>query len=73
MIVDLDSEPLLGLADCIKFDKIKRSFSVQYKINGDKILPKDKSGLTSEFFEIFDGLGFIPGYVNIKLKRMLYL
>lgn len=70
LIVDLESEPLLGLRDCIQFNLISRVDFIQNKLLNDRnlLLPKTREQLYKEFSNIFEGLGCMPGAVNIKLK-----
>ncbi|XP_072400385.1 uncharacterized protein [Diabrotica undecimpunctata] len=69
LIVDLNTEPLLGLSDCIEFNMISPINTVQNKLFHSNItLPKNINELHKMFPEVFEGLGCIPGMVDIKLK-----
>uniref|UniRef100_A0A6P7GEY3 Uncharacterized protein LOC114341561 n=1 Tax=Diabrotica virgifera virgifera TaxID=50390 RepID=A0A6P7GEY3_DIAVI len=68
LVVELDSEPILGLNDCLSFNMICRIDSVNKLLDGDIGLPKSKQYLFLTFKVIFEGLGCMPGVVDIKLK-----
>lgn len=62
IIVDFIAEPLLGLNDCLRFNLIKRIFSVS-------LLPKTKEEVYEAFKDSFEGLGNIPGMCKIELSK----
>lgn len=71
LVVEFESEPLLGLRDCLNFNLITRlnSFEVTNILLKDSVLlPKDKKDIYSSFKQLFEGIGCIPGLVDIKLK-----
>lgn len=69
LVVDFDSEPLLGLEDCLQFNMVTRVNSVQTKFFDNHVkLPKTRDELYSYFKDLFEGLGCIPGLVDLKLK-----
>ena len=61
IIVNFNSEPLLGLKDCLKFNLIKRVDNI--------IKLKTKEELFEKFKDLFEGLGEIPGFCNIELEK----
>lgn len=70
LVVELNSEPLLGLNDCLKFKLICRLDSINNELlNQSELLPKDKNDIYKNATDLFEGLGNIPGFVNIKLKE----
>lgn len=62
IIVDFSSEPLLGLHDCLSFNLIKRV----YNLNS---LPNTKNEIYEKYKSVFEGLGKIPGFCQIRLSR----
>lgn len=64
LIVDHETEPILGLKDCVNFNLIYRLHSIE----ADTLLSKNKKDLFNNFSDIFQGLGCMPGFVDIKLK-----
>lgn len=67
IIVDFKAEPLLGLDDCLRFNLIKRINSTS--VSSSIILLSTKEDIYNNYKVVFEGLGSIPGVVNIELTE----
>lgn len=66
IVVDFNSEPILGLNECVRLDLIHRVNTITNKFSHK--LPKRKIDIFNMYPSLFQGLGCIPGFVDIKLK-----
>lgn len=62
IVVDADTEALLGLNDCIKFSLIQR-------IDSFHSFPITKDEVYNKYTHVFEGVGKIPGACSIELDE----
>lgn len=59
-VVDLDTEPLFGINECLSFNLVQRIYSID-------ALPNAKEKIYDMYNSVFIGTGKIPGKVSIEL------
>ncbi|KAG5869299.1 hypothetical protein JTB14_034051 [Gonioctena quinquepunctata] len=61
LVVDVDSEPILGLSDCVDFGLIKRVDNLNHSL-------KSENDLFNHYSDLFTGTGNFPGTYHIHIK-----
>lgn len=61
VVVDVDTQPLLGLSACIKLDLLKRIDKIE--------LDFSKENVVKSYSDVFEGLGNVPGEHCIEIKE----
>nr|XP_022907407.1 uncharacterized protein K02A2.6-like [Onthophagus taurus] len=68
VVVNIKTEPLLGLSDCLKFNLLGRINTLN-KIDEQTEMPKNKTELLEGYQDLFDSLGEITGTCKIELTN----